>query len=85
MAHQFGTTDLSLAAVFRTILSKTPTVHVGPRLVEFRFIVDSEEAQHLADQYYGDELIVNPRQYSQVLRDLKSMIFATRTQNVTDG
>ena len=81
MEHTYRTTDLNLAAVFRAVLSKTPTVHVGPRLAEFRFQVDPKEAQHLADQYYGDQLSINPRRYAQDLRDLKTLIFAARSQN----
>ncbi len=79
--HDFSTTDLALAAVFRTLLSETPVVHIGPRLAEFRFQVDTEEAQRLSDQFYGDKLSVNPHRFSEDLRVLKMMIHLARSGN----
>ena len=76
--HDFSTSDLALAAAFRTILSETPTVHVGSRLAEFRFSTNPNEAQRLAQAFYGDRLSINPRRYSEDLRTLKAMIFQAR-------
>ena len=85
MDNYFATTDLALAAALRTLLSVNPTIHITDRLAEFRFRVDPQEAQRVADRYYGDHLSVNPRRYSQDLRDLKALIFAARIQNDNGG
>ncbi len=77
----YTTTDLSLAAALRNLLSRTPSVHLTSRLAEFRFTGDPAQAQRVADEYYSDRLTVNPRQYAQDLRDLKTLIFQARNEN----
>ena len=75
----FETTDLYLACALKTALRLPfPEIHPSGRFSTFRFHVNSDEAQRVAEEFYNGALRLDAREFSTTLRDLKALLLQKR-------